>query len=150
MIVVIGGLGLVDVASRPESMAEDRLAGLMGGRRARHQEARPDLSSGILARPAAIDLGRPSFWTRLVPNAENLNLLYEQADVSFSFKTLPGDRRRACRGRSGLRPGVSTAVLRRAAGRGLFLGSLPFFWLITPQAEADPPVRRRRCPRRSS
>ena len=44
-----------------------------------------DLSSGILARPAAIDLGRPSFWTRMVPNAENLNLLYEQADVSFSF-----------------------------------------------------------------
>ena len=42
-------------------------------------------SSGILARPAAIDLGRPSFWTRLIPNAENINLLYEQADVGFSF-----------------------------------------------------------------
>ena len=61
----------------------------------RKSAKKQDLSSGILARPAAIDLGRPSFWTRMVPNAENLNLLYEQADVSFSFKRLLIDRRAA-------------------------------------------------------
>src|SRR5580704_10396284 len=86
VIVMIGGLGLVMSRNTP-SLAEDRLAGLMGSRRARSAK-KQDLSSGILARPAAIDLGRPSFWVRMVPNAENLNLLYEQADVSFSFKRL--------------------------------------------------------------
>jgi tight adherence protein B len=83
-IVLVGGLGLVMFKS-PGSAAEDRLAGLTGARRVQKVK-KQDLSSGILARPAAIDLGRPSFWTRLVPNAENINLLYEQADVSFSSK----------------------------------------------------------------
>ena len=83
VIVLIGGIGLV-MSRSSGSAAEDRLAGLIGGRRVRKAK-KQDLSSGILARPAAIDLGRPSFWTRMLPNAENLNLLYEQADVSFSF-----------------------------------------------------------------
>ena len=83
VIVLIGGIGLA-MSSPGGSAAEDRLAGLVGGRRVKKPK-KQDLSSGILARPAAIDLGRPSFWTRMLPNAENLNLLYEQADVSFSF-----------------------------------------------------------------
>ena len=110
------------------SLAEDRLAGLMGSRRARAAK-KQDLSSGILARPAAIDLGRPSFWTRMVPNAENLNLLYEQADVSFSFKKLLSIA-------GGL--ALAGAVLGLAFQLPFFappllaivLGSLPFFWLI--------------------
>ena len=88
-----------------------------------------DLSSGILARPAAIDLGRPSFWTRLVPNAENLNLLYEQADVSFPF-----NRFMAVVG--GL--GVAGAIFGLAFDCrpspcplvALFWAALPFFWLM--------------------
>ena len=83
-------------------LAEDRLAGLTGGKRQAHDRA--DSPAGSWLRPAAIDLGGPSFWAKLVPNAENLNLLYEQADVSFSFNTLHGSRRwagRRGRGRSG-------------------------------------------------
>jgi tight adherence protein B len=127
VIVMIGGLGLVMSRNTP-SLAEDRLAGLMGSRRAKAAK-KQDLSSGILARPAAIDLGRPSFWTRLVPNAENLNLLYEQADVSFSFKRLLS-----------IAGGLALAgvVLGLAFQLPFFappifalvMGSLPFFWLI--------------------
>jgi tight adherence protein B len=126
VIVIVGGLGLV-TSHKSGTMAEDRLAGLMGLRRARPKKQ--DLSSGILARPAAIDLGRPSFLTRLIPNAENLNLLYEQADVSFSFKklvTIAG-----CLACSGV---VFSLIFRlpffAAPILGLFLGSLPLFWLI--------------------
>lgn len=83
VVVLIGGLGLV-MSRSTETKAEERLAGLTGQRRRKPKKA--DLNSGILARPAAIDLGRPSFWTRMIPNAENLNLLYEQADVNMSFQ----------------------------------------------------------------
>ena len=55
VIVLIGGLGLV-MSKSSGSAAEDRLAGLIGGRRVRKAK-KQDLSSGILARPAAIDLG---------------------------------------------------------------------------------------------
>ena len=83
VIAVIAGVGLA--MSKPrQSAAEDRLAGLVDGQKV-SKAKKQDLSSGILARPAAIDLGRPSFWTRCSPNAENLNLLFEQADVSFTF-----------------------------------------------------------------
>jgi tight adherence protein B len=85
VIALVGGLGLVMTKSTGQR-AEDRLAGLTDGRIRRSSKKR-DLASGILARPSAIDLGRPSFWTRLVPNVENLNQLYEQADVRFPFNT---------------------------------------------------------------
>jgi tight adherence protein B len=127
VIVVTGGLGLV-LSKSSESMAEDRLAGLMGGRRAGSKK-KQDLSSTILARPAAIDLARPSFWTKMVPNAENLNLLYEQADFSFTLKTFIA---------------ISGGLAVAGAAFGLvfqlplyavplvaaFLGALPFFWLL--------------------
>ena len=87
-------------------------------------------SSGILARPAAIDLGRPSFWTRLVPNAENLNLLYEQADVSFPFKTVHGHRRPCSRVAGAVFGLVFRLPIYAVPVVALFLGALPFFWLI--------------------
>jgi tight adherence protein B len=127
VIALVGGLGLVMSRSR-ETMAEDRLAGLMGARRAR-QAKKQDLSSGILARPAAIDLGRPSFWTKLVPNAENLNMLYEQADVSFPFQ-------RFMMVAGGLAVlGIVFGVVFRLPIyaipiAGVLLGAMPFFWLI--------------------
>ena len=127
VIVLIGGLGLV-MSRSSGTVAEDRLAGLTGGRRVRKVK-KQDLSSGILARPAAIDLGRPSFWTRMLPNAENLNLLYEQADVSFSF-----NRFMVVVAGLALAGAIFGLVFRlpifgRAAG-GTALGALPFFWLI--------------------
>jgi tight adherence protein B len=128
-IVLVGGLGLVMSRSK-ETQAEDRLAGMMGAPRARAaKNKKQDLSSGILARPAAIDLGRPSFWTKLIPNAENLNLLYEQADVSFTF-------RRFMFVSGGLAAGgiVFSVAFRlplyAAPVAGAFLGSMPFFWLV--------------------
>jgi tight adherence protein B len=127
VIVIVGGVGLV-TSRKSGALAEDRLAGLMGLRRARRVK-KQDLSSGILARPAAIDLGRPSFWTRLVPNAENLNLLYEQADVSFSFQRLLWIA--AGFAVSGIVFGlVFRLPLLTLPVLALLLGSLPFFWLI--------------------
>jgi tight adherence protein B len=127
VIVLVGGLGLV--MFRPSgTLAEDRLAGLTGARRVSPAK-RQDLSSGLLARPAAIDLGRESFWTRLVPNAENLNLLYEQADVGFSFNrfmmvvaalAVAG----AIFGLAFNLPALALPVV------ALVWSSLPFFWLI--------------------
>ncbi len=128
VIVVIGVIGLA-MSKSSGSLAEDRLAGLISGRRPAPAKKKQDLASGILARPAAIDLGRPSFLTKFVPNAENLNLLYEQADVSFSFKTFMT---------------IASGLAMTGAIFGLvfklpfyaiplgaaFLSSLPFFWLI--------------------
>jgi tight adherence protein B len=127
VIVLVGGFGLV-MSQKSGTIAEDRLAGLMGVRRARAPK-KEDLLSGILARPAAIDLGQPSIWTRLIPNAENLNLLYEQADVSFSFKKFLA----AAGGFAvtGLIVGVAFRLPIFAPPlMGIFLGSLPFFWLM--------------------
>src|SRR4051812_6195408 len=83
VIVVVGGLGLV-MAGSFSKLAEQRLEGLTGagGKRSRDQ-----LAQGILLRPSAINLGAGSVWAKLVPNAENLNLLYEQADVNLTFNS---------------------------------------------------------------
>lgn len=127
VIVSVGGLGLV-MSRSTETLAEDRLAGMMGARRSRSSK-KQDLASGILARPAAIDLGRPSFWTKFIPNAENLNLLYEQADVSFPFKLfmmVAGGL-----ATSGVVFGlVFQLPLYAVPIVGVVLGSIPFFWLI--------------------
>src|SRR5262249_20357002 len=85
VVVLVGGFGLVMTRSS-DALAEERLAGLTGQKKTRKAK-KADLTGGILARPAAIDLGNPSFWTRLIPNAENLNLLYEQADVNLTFNS---------------------------------------------------------------
>jgi tight adherence protein B len=127
MIILIGGLGLVMFKSSG-SMAEDRLAGLTGNRK-RAPAKKQDLASGILARPAAIDLARLSFWTRLVPNAENLNLLYEQADVRFPFSRfiviVVG---------MAIAGAIFAVVFRlptlAVPVTALFWGALPFFWLL--------------------
>jgi tight adherence protein B len=127
VIVLIGGVGLV-MSRSSGSVAEDRLAGLTGGPRVRKVK-KQDLSSGILARPAAIDLGRPSFWTRLLPNAENLNLLYEQADVNFAF-----NRFMMVVVGMGLAGAIFGLVFRLPAAvvplLALLWAALPFYWLI--------------------
>ncbi len=127
VIVLIAGIGLV-ISGPKASPAEDRLAELIGGRKVAKPK-KPDLSSGILARPAAIDLGRPSFWTRMLPNAENLNLLYEQADVSFSF-----NRFMAVVAGLGVTGAVFGLIFRLPTVAVPFVAvgwsSLPFFWLM--------------------
>jgi tight adherence protein B len=127
VIVLIGGIGLA-MSSSSGSVAEDRLAGLIGGHRVRKVK-KENLSSGILARPAAIDLGRPSFWTRMLPNAENLNLLYEQADVNFAF-----NRFMMVVAGLGVAGAIFGFVFRLPAAGvpavALVWAALPFYWLI--------------------
>jgi tight adherence protein B len=127
VIVLIGGLGLT-MSKSSDSAAEDRLAGLLGGTRARKVK-KQELSSGILARPSAIDLGRPSFWTRMLPNAENLNLLYEQADVNFSF-----NRFMAIVAGLGVTGAIFGLVFRLPVAGvplvAILWSTLPFFWLM--------------------
>jgi tight adherence protein B len=127
MIVLVGGLGLV-MSKSGASAAENRLAGLVSGRKTR-QPKKLDLSNGILARPSAIDLGRPSFWTRMVPNAEKLNMLYEQADVVFSFNrfmTVVGGLALA-----GAIFGIVFQLPTLAVPLvALVWSALPFFWLL--------------------
>jgi tight adherence protein B len=126
VLVLVGGVGLV-LTRTSDPRAEERLAGLTGQRRPKGKK--PDLAGGILARPAAIDLGRPSFWTRLIPNAENLNLLYEQADVSISFRqflAIAGGLAVA-----GAIVGVAFRLPILAIPLGsAFLGAMPFAWLV--------------------
>jgi tight adherence protein B len=127
VIVLVAGAGLF-VSRGSATAAEDRLAGLTGGVRSRPSR-KQNLSMGILARPAAIDLGRPSFWTRLIPNAENLNLLYEQADVRFSFK-----RFMIIVAAFATAGAVASIAVQQpvyvAPAAAAFLGAMPFFWLI--------------------
>jgi tight adherence protein B len=132
VVVLIGGLGLV-MARSTDAMAEERLAGLTGHKKAGKAQ-KQDLAGGILARPAAIDLGSPSFWTRLIPNAENLNLLYEQADVNLTFNMFV-----AMVGGLAL-VGVLVGVVFRLPVYvipvgSLFLGSLPFLWLLRRKSQ---------------
>jgi hypothetical protein len=126
VIVLIVGISLA-ISGPGGSAAEDRLAELVGGRKVKKPK-KEDLSSGILARPAAIDLGRPSFWTRMLPNAENLNMLYEQADVNFSFNRFMS-----------VVAGLGAAG---GAGRGDSLGLAAILLAHVPSSPADRPVCR--------
>jgi tight adherence protein B len=126
VIVVICGIGLA-MSRTAGTMAEDRLSVLLGGRR-KDRAKNADLASGILARPAAIDLARPSFWTRMIPNAENLNLLYEQANVRMSFKTFMMIV--AALGGTGVVFGLVFSLPYYVVPVvAAFLSALPFFWL---------------------
>jgi tight adherence protein B len=127
VIVLVGGLGLV-MAGSSDSRAEERLDGLTG-RKKSSKAKNAELAAGILARPAAIDLARPSVWTRMIPNAENLNRLYEQADVPLTFKSFLA----LCGGlaAAGLVIGVVCRLPFYVIPVGsLFLGSFPFLWLL--------------------
>ena len=124
VIVVVGGVGLV-MSGSFSKLAEDRLEGLTGGKAKRTIE---QLSTGILLRPSAINLGAGSFWAKLVPNPENLNLLYEQADVNLTFNSFM-----ALVGGLGV-VGVVFGLFFQLPFfvvplGGLFLAALPFLWL---------------------
>ncbi len=125
VITVVGAIGLVMSGSFGK-LAEQRLEGLTGsgGKRSKEQ-----LAKGILLRPSAIKLTGESLWARLIPNPENLNLLYEQADVNLTFNSFMAMV-------IGLAvTGIVVAVVFRLPfyaiplGAG-FLASMPFFWLL--------------------
>ena len=133
MIVGGGVMGLfaligLFLSRSVNSEAEQRLDDLTGGRNSASARPKVDPSNGILLRPAAIDLGQPAFWNRIIPNVENLNRLYEQADVSLTF-----NRFMAIVGGlavSGLLIGYFLGVpLFLVPVGGLFLGTMPFLWL---------------------
>jgi tight adherence protein B len=126
-IVMVVAIGTILAKSAGDARAEERLTGLTGGKR-KGGKKKNDLSSGILARPAAIDTAQLSLWTRFIPNAKNLNLLYEQADVNLTFKkfmTMVGGL-----GVTGLVIGVVFQLPIYVIPVGaVFLAALPFFWL---------------------
>jgi len=131
VILVIGGCGLV-MSKSFGTRAEERLSELTGHRRARSAK-KDDLLKGILARPAAIDLGVPSIWSKLIPNAENFNRLYQQADVHFSFKLFA-----AVVAGLAVLGAVFGVVCSLACGLPIYfapvaflvLGASPVFWLL--------------------
>ncbi|MFO0888952.1 MAG: type II secretion system F family protein [Isosphaeraceae bacterium] len=124
VIVAVGAAGLM-MSSSFAKVAEERLEGMTGSRGKRTKE---ELASGILLRPTAIDLGQ-SIWAKLVPNAENLNLLYEQADVNLTFNSFMAMV-------FGL--GVAGCLVAFLFGfplyavplGGLLLAVVPFLWLL--------------------
>ncbi|MDR3620912.1 MAG: type II secretion system F family protein [Paludisphaera borealis] len=123
MLVVAALGGMTSAATAP---ADQRLEGLTSGVKGR---AKADLSSGILLRPSAINLGGGSLWTRLIPDPERLNTLYEQADVSLPFNRFMmivvglG----VVGGLAAFAFGLSPLLAPLAGG---FLAAIPFFWLM--------------------
>ena len=123
VILLIGGMGLV-LSKSAGALAEERLDGLSGKKR-----VKADPASGILLRPEAIDIGNVAFWSKLLPNVQNVNRLYEQADVNIPFNRFM----------------AIAAVLAVVGGVGmgffgphpllapvgaLILGGMPFLWLL--------------------
>jgi tight adherence protein B len=123
VLTLIGGVGLV-MSKSAGSLAEQRLDDLTG-------KAKPkgDPSSGILLRPSAIDLGKEAFWTKLFPDPESLNRLYEQADVNLPFKRfmmIVGGL-----AFSGLVLGIVFKLPLLLVPLGsIVLGVMPFLWLL--------------------
>jgi tight adherence protein B len=127
VIVVFSVLGLVLSKSVNEE-AEQRLEDLTSGRGS-GGKSKADAAGGVLLRPPAIDLGQPAFWTKLIPNAENLNRLYEQADISLAFsKFMMLVLALAISG--GLAGYLLRIPLFLVPVGAAFLGMMPFLWLL--------------------
>ncbi|MFO0907651.1 MAG: type II secretion system F family protein [Isosphaeraceae bacterium] len=124
VIVLVGGAGLV-LGKSSATVAEQRLEGLSG----RALPRSVDPNAGILLRPQGIDLAQAAFWARFVPNVENLNRLYEQADVS-----IPMNRFLSIMGLLGVVGAVLPVVFGfnplLAPLSGAALGSIPYLWLV--------------------
>jgi tight adherence protein B len=65
----------------------------------------------------------------LIPNAENVNLLYEQADVPFSFKRFMIIVAGFAVAGAGFSIGFRLSIYAIPVGAA-FMSALPFFWLI--------------------
>ncbi len=83
VIALFGGLFFVLTKSGGSgSLAEQRLDGLNIKPRSKEK---PDLAGGILLRPPAINQEQLKSFFKLLPNLDNLNQLYEQADINLPF-----------------------------------------------------------------
>jgi len=126
VILLVGGAGLV-LSKSIGSTAEERLDGLSG--KAKKAKAKADVANGILLRPEAIDLTNAAFWSKLVPNVDNVNRLYEQADVNIPF-----NRFMAIAGVLALTGGIIAGVFGPhplvAPVGAIILGGIPFLWLM--------------------
>lgn len=106
------------------AQAEQRLADLIG-----RPKKDNDLRTGILLRPPAIDLDAAQFWTKFVPNLENLSRLYEQADVNLPFNKFMGIV--AILALTGGLLGVLFQLPIYLVPLGaVVLGTTPFLWLL--------------------
>src|SRR5262245_15989103 len=121
VVVVIAGLGLV-LAKSPSAMAEERLDGLSGKRKARANPA-----AGILLRPQALEsAGGRAKW---LPSPASLAKLYEQADVAIAFNHfLMVAAALAVVGAALVFPLRLPPIV--APATGAMLGMLPFAWLV--------------------
>ncbi len=123
VIMLIGGVSLV-MSKSTGSLAEERLAEMTS-----KVKGKKEAIAGLLLRPSAIDLGKESFWLKLLPNPDNLNKLYEQADVNMPFKRFLLIA--AVLAVAGLLLGIVMKLPLILVPLGaLFLGGLPFLWLI--------------------
>ena len=124
VLAVISGLAFF-MSKSVGSQAEQRLDDLTT--RPRREKADP--SGGILMRPPAIDLDRPPFWSKLVPNIDNLNRLYEQADVNLPFNRFMAIVAGLAAGGAVIGLVLGVPPLLAPAG-SLILGVTPFLWLM--------------------
>ena len=149
VIVLIGGLGLVMSKSSgstgrgPARRAHGRTPGRQG------QESKTS-ASGILARPAAIDLGRPSFWTRIGPQRREPQPALRTGRRQLFVQTVHGGRRRA-----GASPERSSASFFDCRSSSCPLAALVWVRSAVPLADAPPAASgsgssSKPCPRPSS
>jgi tight adherence protein B len=124
VLAFVGGAGLLLTRS-PGSVAEQRLDGLSG----KTSKVKADANAGILLRPPAVELSAGSMLSKILPNVENLNRLYEQADVNLPFEkfmwlvcilSVMGAAATGLFGPSPLLAPVGAAVM----------GGTPFLWLL--------------------
>jgi tight adherence protein B len=125
VIALVGGVGFM--MAKPTTHAEQRLDEHLTGHS--RSKAKAEAAANLLLRPSSLELGDTSFWAKLVPNIEDLNRLYEQADVNMPLGRFLGIA-------------AALAVLGAVVGfvfglpwlviplASLFLGALPFFWLV--------------------
>ena len=124
VVLLIGGMALV--FNKSGSVAEQRLDGLSGKGSPKQVKTNP--ATGILLRPSAIDVNSASILLKFLPNPENLNKLYEQADVNLPFnKFMIMVGVLAVSG--GLIVGLLSPYPYLAPLGMLVLGGLPFLWL---------------------
>lgn len=88
-----------------------------------------DMSTGILLRPPAVDLEQPPFWTKLIPNLDNLTRLYEQADVNMPFNKFMGIVVALAFAGAGIGFALKVPPYLLPLG-SLILGVTPFMWLM--------------------
>lgn len=116
--------GIASVLRKPSAKeAEDRLAGLTGGR----ARAKAEKAAESLLKAPAIRAGHIALLEKLLPSPEKLRRLYEQADLQLDFsKFLAIDAALAVLG--GLICWVFLAAIWIPVG-AILLGSIPFLFL---------------------